>query len=631
MQDTYMARIAIRAEDERFKEQLLSEKRILVVDSETILSGSIRAYFEEMGRQYVVSQARSTTEAVDMLRKDAMDLVLSVHGGPGNVDGLELLRSIREEDIAVRVVLVSDEIFSGHRNQALAWGCAGFLVRPLPEKRLFDLIHNMLLPHQGFVGRVVGMKLEDVIQMFCYRKDTTLLTALYEENVGFIYVNEGGIVHAHCDNMVGVDALFEILGWETGEFYSQVVFSVPEQTVFTDWQSLLMEGVRQKDEIRHALGPVPGADAASQDSAVPSSPAGSAVSEGHRGITPEQRAAKRIMIVDDSRFIRKIVYEILKADPTLTVAGYAANGQEALARIDELKPDLILLDWDMPVMKGSTTLMHIMIRSPCPVVVLSGFVGGVGANPFDLLCLGGVDFLRKPQSNWRMDGRADDLVRRVKEACGIKFERIRRVKTPSPIKQEILSQTTPVPATFLSVFGSFIGGCSDLIRVIPLLPEDLNSAVVVVHDMQQEVIAAFVDYLDRRSRIRVRQLESEASLSDGVCYIHPAAVPVELIREGSEIAVKFIPELPGGHVLDHFLMSTSHVMGRNQLVALFSGGSRGGIEGLRAVKQVEGLTMVQDPASSVDPRLGEAALREGLVDFKCSADTLAETFRKLIK
>ncbi len=208
------------------------------------------------------------------------------------------------------------------------------------------------------------------------------------------------------------------------------------------------------------------------------------------------------MIVDDSRFIRKIVYEILKADPSLAVAGYAANGQEALAKIDELKPDLILLDWDMPVMKGSTTLMHIMIRSPCPVVVLSGFVGGVGANPFDLLCLGGVDFLRKPQSNWRMDGRADDLVRRVKEACGIKFERIRRVKTPSPIKQEPPSQTTRAPAKFLSVFGSFIGGCSDLIRVIPLLPEDLGCAVVVVHDMQQEVIAAFVDYLDRRSRIQ---------------------------------------------------------------------------------------------------------------------------------
>ncbi len=177
---------------------------------------------------------------------------------------------------------MADETLSGDRNQALALGCAGFLVRPVPEKRLFDLIHNMLMPHQGFVGRVVGMKLEDVIQMFCYRKDTTLVTAVYEENVGYIYVNEGGIVHAQCDNMTGVDALFEILGWETGEFYSQVVFSAPEQTVFTDWQSLLMEGVRQKDEIRHALGPVPGVDLVSQGAAVPLSAAGTSPPDGQR-------------------------------------------------------------------------------------------------------------------------------------------------------------------------------------------------------------------------------------------------------------------------------------------------------------------------------------------------------------
>ncbi len=609
----------------------MSERRILVVESETILSRSIREFFEEMGRQYLVLWARSSAEAIDMIHNHPVDLVLCVHEGSDRVDGLDLLRSIREQDIAVRAVLVTDEALSGDRNKALAWGCASFLVRPVPEKRLFELIHHMLLPHQGFVGRVVGMKLEDVIQMFCYRKDTTLVTALYEENIGYIYVNEGGIVHAQCDNMTGVDALFEILGWESGEFYSQVVFSAPEHTVYTDWQSLLMEGVRQKDEIRHALGPVPGADLVSQGAAAPLNSAGTSVPAGKKTAAFEHEALKRIMIVDDSRFIRKIVYEILRADASLAVAGYAANGQEALAKIDELKPDLILLDWDMPVMKGSTTLMHIMIRSPCPVVVLSGFVGGVGANPFDLLCLGGVDFLRKPQSNWRMDGRADDLVRRVKEACGIKFERIRRVKTPSPIKQESSSQTTRAPANFLSVFGSFIGGCSDLIRVIPLLPEDLGCAVVVVHDMQQEVIPAFVDYLDRRSRIHVRQLESGASLSEGVCYIHPATVPVELVRERSEIAVKFLPELPGVHVLDHFLMSSSKIMGKHQLAVLFSGGSGGGIEGLRAVKQVEGLTMVQDPASSVDPRMAEGALREGIVDYKCSADTLAETFHKLIK
>ena len=168
------------------------------------------------------------------------------------------------------------------------------------------------------------------------------------------------------------------------------------------------------------------------------------------------------MIVDDSRFIRKIVQEILQADPGIMVAGYASNGQEALAKIDELKPDLILLDWDMPVMKGSTTLMHIMIRSPCPVVILSGFVGGVGANPFDLLCLGGVDFLRKPQNNWRMDGRADDLVHRIKEASQIKYERIRRVKIPPPVVKGPTEEPEGVSKRILDCSWRFYGWVNGL-------------------------------------------------------------------------------------------------------------------------------------------------------------------------
>ena len=175
------------------------------------------------------------------------------------------------------------------------------------------------------------------------------------------------------------------------------------------------------------------------------------------------------MIVDDSRFIRKIVQEIIESDSALSVVGYATNGQDALAKIEEIKPDLILLDWDMPVMKGSTALMHIMIKTPCPVIILSSFAGGVGVNPIDLLCLGGVDFLRKPQNNWRLDGRADDLVRRVKEASSIKFGRIRRVKVPPQVNRNHDSGNDSRPAQFLTILASSVGGSADLIRLIPFL------------------------------------------------------------------------------------------------------------------------------------------------------------------
>ncbi|MBI4964615.1 MAG: response regulator [Desulfomonile tiedjei] len=604
----------------------MSEKKILIVETEPIIGEYIADSFAAVDAGYHVLHAYSVPEALQKIGRNDVDLVFADHQGGAGIDGIKLLQGIRKMDMAVRVVLEAEDYLERDRIPALSLGCSSFLVKPVSYEKLEELLFNMLQSQQGFTGRVVKLRLEDVIQMFCYRKDSTLLTIFNGQTEGRIYIHDGGIIHVECDSLDGVEAFYEIIGWEGGEFLSQIVLQVPPQTVFIDWQSLLMEGMRQKDEIRHALAPAPedgtGRRAGRKRRAgAVREPAPSAV----------QQPDKRIMIVDDSRFIRKIVQEIIESDSSLQVAGYATNGQEALARIDELKPDLILLDWDMPVMKGSTTLMHIMIRSPCPVVILSGFVGGVGANPFDLLCLGGVDFLRKPQNNWRLDGRADDLVRRVKEACRIKFDRIRRVRIPPQIQHAQGVEPHHGAPKFLVVFVSSTGGCTDLIRLIPSLPENLSAAMVILHDMQTEAIGAFVDYLDRRSQVKVQGLEPGTPLASGVCYMHPASVPAELLRERDSISVKTLSDQPALSAVDHFLVSASEVMGRNILAGLLSGGESWGSEGLKAVKKAQGITLVQDPLSSTDPRMAERALRAGIVDFKCAADNMAGTIKNLIR
>jgi two-component system chemotaxis response regulator CheB len=377
-----------------------------------------------------------------------------------------------------------------------------------------------------------------------------------------------------------------------------------------------MEGVRQKDEIRHALGP---------DVQAPGEVPAAAV--------PAELEAEplRVMIVDDSRLIRKIVQEILEADPALRVVGYAANGREALSKIDELQPDLILLDWDMPVMMGGTTLMHIMIRSPCPVVILSGFVGGAGASSFDLLCLGAVDFLRKPQSKWRTDGRADDMVRRIKQAGGIRFERIRRIKIPVPLKGAGGGSLTEEKSSFLCVMAASTGGCTDLIRIIPGLPGDFPSAVVVLHDMQPEALGPFTEYLAARSRILVKPVEEGVPLLSGVCYIHPATVPLELVESGEGPVLKVPPEHPESLPVDHILVSASEIMGSDLLAVVLSGDAGMGMEGFRAVKKSEGITVALDPAAGVDPGMAEALLAAGLVDRTCSPDELAAAMKELVE
>jgi two-component system, chemotaxis family, protein-glutamate methylesterase/glutaminase len=606
----------------------LSEKTILLVETDDILTGYLQDYLAENGARSVLLRTDSVHQAVQMLPRTPVDLLISHHGGPVGIDGLALLQEVRRMDLAVRVVLVAEEDAEEDRIVALSLGCTLYLPKPFSYERFSEIICNLLQPQQGFTGRVVGMRLEDVIQMFCYRKDSTLLTVLHGETKGLIYIHDGGIVHAECDSLTGVEAFYEIVGWGGGGFLSQIILKAPPKTVFIDWQSLLMEGMRQKDEIRHALAPLPTEEAGRTAGAMPTELA----EASRKPVSPPVAAAeaKRIMIVDDSRFIRKIVQEILESDSSLSVAGYATNGQEAIAKIDELKPDLILLDWDMPIMKGSTTLMHIMIRSPCPVVVLSGFVGGVGANPFDLLCLGGVDFLRKPQNNWRMDGRADDMVRRIKDACGIRFDRIRRVRIPASLPESKQTNGYATPASLLAVFGSSMGGCTDLIRLVPMLPADLPAAVIVLHDMQKEAIGAFVDYLDRRSRTTVRSLEAGVPLVAGICYVHPATVRAELVRQGDHLTAVFAEGGTVQEVQEHFLSSAAKLLGRSLVAVLLSGSNGGRAGGLRAVKKAGGVTLIQDPASSTDPRAAEEAIQEGVVDYRASADNLAQTFENLI-
>ena len=236
----------------------MTKQRILILEKYSDLSGSVEKYFAQKEADYQILAVDTVRQAIEEMTNDnAVGLAISKHDGSGGINGLELLREIREAGLPVRTLLLADPSLEDDRNIALSLGCASYLVKPVPEEKFCDLALSMLQPNQGFAGRVVGMRLEDIVQMFCYRRDSTLLTVFHNGSKGTIYVHNGGIVHSRCGSVTGVDAFYEILEWEYGEFLSQVIFDVPEQTIFLDWQSLLMEGIRQKDEIRHALSPIP--------------------------------------------------------------------------------------------------------------------------------------------------------------------------------------------------------------------------------------------------------------------------------------------------------------------------------------------------------------------------------------
>jgi len=607
------------------KESLPLQRKILVIEQQPLVAEAIRQYLTEIGPQYVVVSAESVSRGMDVVRRDTVDLVVSGHQGPGGVDGLEVLALLKNADAPVRVILCAEPHLESDRTTALSWGCTAYLIKPCPMSKLCELIFNMLQPERGYSGRIVGMKLADIIEMLCFRRESTLLTVLNESGAATLYVHEGQIIHAECHGLSGVEAVYQILEMEEGQFVSQVVLDVPGRTVFMDWQSLLMEGLRQKDEIRHALSreedEVTGAAAASPAPRISEIAAAEATE-------PETRL--KVMVVDDSRFIRRIVQEIIQTDSRLVVAGYAADGREALAKLGEIRPDVVLLDWDMPVMMGSTTLMHIMIRTPCPVIVLSGFVGGVGRSPFDLLGLGAVDFLRKPQASWRKGGKADDMLRRIREACLLRYDRIRRMKALPTIRKPAANTDTSRPARHLTIIGSSVGSCGDLMRIVPRLSEGLPTAFIVIHDMQIEALSAFIEYLDARSIVPVRAIESGAPLVEGVCYVHPAAAPLEMsVQKDAPVALFCKDDTPAG-VFDRFTASATKAFGSSVTAVLLSAAQGEGLVAIKSVKDAGGATIILDPAASVGPTMPEAAAAEGLAGYVSSADGLAALLQNLL-
>lgn len=602
------------------------QRKVLVIEQQPLLAEAIRDYLAAMGPQYVVVSVASVSRGLEVIRGETMDIVVSEHQGPRGVDGLEVLAHVKNADAPLRVILCAEPELEDDRTRALSWGCTAYVIKPYPVDKLCELIFNMLQPERGYSGRVVGMKLADIIEMLCFRRESTLLTVVNGKGPVTVYVHEGQIIHAECQGLTGVEAVYQILEMEEGRFVSQVILDVPARTVFMDWHSLLMEGLRQKDEIRHALSRE---DDEAVETALSKPRPAPAAPPDVEAVGPEVRL--KVMVVDDSRFIRRIVQEIIQTDPGLVVAGYAADGREALTKLEEVKPDIVLLDWDMPVMMGSTTLMHIMIRTPCPVIILSGFVGGVGRSPFDLLGLGAVDFLRKPQASWRKGGKADDMLGRIRQACHLRYDRIRRMKIlPTVRKPQSPVETAPW-ARHLTVIGSSVGSCGDLMRIIPMLPEGLPSALLVIHDMQTEALSAFIEYLDARSMVQVRAVENGTSFVEGVCYVHSASVPLEVTAIGSTLFAVVGTEFPQTGVFDRFVTSAMKALGKNVLPVLLSAAQGQGLGGLQAVKGVGGATVILDPATSVAPAMTEAAAAAGLADHVSSSDALAELLRKLTR
>ena len=346
----------------------------------------------------------------------------------------------------------------------------------------------------------------------------------------------------------------------------------------------------------------------------------------------------RLLIVDDSALMCRALHEIFSSDPRFEIVGVAHDGIEALAAIDKLRPDVVTLDIQMPRMDGLTTLKHIMIRAPLPVVVLSAFTKETSQFTYESFKFGAVDVCTKPVKGRLQDMEAErqDLRDRVAEAAVVHLDAaqyIRRSKrsVPGASLQEgpLLSSNENLPsASRLVVVGCGAGGFPSLLKLMFAFSWDDPSAIsIFCLAMPQRVIDALLPNLAKDLARCMESLVPGAFLEPGVCYLVSSDSCFRLVNEESRVKVE--KEVESGEPLrplDCLLSAASRSFGERVVASILSGVGDDGLVGLQAMREQGGRGFVLTPAMCLKPELPRRLLERGWAE---EVQTVAEMASRL--
>ena len=212
---------------------------------------------------------------------------------------------------------------------------------------------------------------------------------------------------------------------------------------------------------------------------------------------------KKVLVVDDSAFMRKMISDILSKSSNLEVISTARNGEDALKKVTELKPDVITLDIEMPIKDGIATLRDIMMHQPTPVVMLSSLTKAGADKTMEAMSNGAVDFIAKPSGSISLDIEeiSAEIIRKVEAAS------LARIKPKKDKKRQEIGVLKPVKAKKkIVLIGSSTGGPSALQEVLTKLPKDFPAPIAIVQHMPKGFTKSLAERLNRLSEIEVREV-----------------------------------------------------------------------------------------------------------------------------
>ncbi|MGX1900363.1 two-component system chemotaxis response regulator CheB [Thermolongibacillus altinsuensis] len=351
----------------------------------------------------------------------------------------------------------------------------------------------------------------------------------------------------------------------------------------------------------------------------------------------------KVLVVDDSAFMRKLISDFLSEDPRLEVIGTARNGQEALRKIEELKPDVVTLDVEMPIMDGLETLKHIMQQHPLPVVMISSTTREGAENTILALQYGAVDFIAKPSGAISLDlyKIKDQIVEKVLLASHANLQCMKRKsKIPIPPQKQYskIESNEPIKTNTtkkkIVCIGTSTGGPRALQHVLSKLPETINAPILIVQHMPKGFTKSLASRLDSICRIRVKEAEDGELIQKGTAYIAPGGQHLQVKKIGMSLAVH-LDESPArnGHrpSVDVMFESLCTLADYEKIAVIMTGMGSDGTEGLKQLKASGNTKVIAESAeSSVVFGMPKSAIAANVTDEVVHLDKIADAIMKYV-
>ncbi len=353
----------------------------------------------------------------------------------------------------------------------------------------------------------------------------------------------------------------------------------------------------------------------------------------------------RVLVVDDSAFMRKVMQGIISADASLQVIGEAGDGREAVALAESLRPDVISMDINMPHMDGLGATEIIMSQNPRPIVIVSSESHEGARGTLRALQLGAVDFVSKPASaiNLDMNSVREELTRKLKMAAKVRVVRTatrpssamamamldasRPVKAPSNPAEPAVDQPS-VERSPLVILAASTGGPAALMRMVPNFRKDFPAAIVLALHMPASFTGQFTQQLAEASAIRVKHAEAGEALRPSTFYVCPGSHHLRISAAG-HVQLDDGPRISGYRpCADVTLESAANWAGAMTIGVVLTGMGNDGSRGVVAVKAAGGYVIAQDEATSMIFGMPQESVRTGAVNEIIPIDAIPAALEK---